>query len=211
MSVLPPPLVALTPGAPAARVGLARAVGRAVAAGLRGVVLREPGLEDGAFLALARDLAGVLAPVDGWLCLHDRVHLVRAAGARAAHLGFRSLRPAAARAVLGAQHGLGLSTHAADDPDGWDALDYRFFGPLHATPSKSGLLAPVGLDGLRAACAAAPPVWAIGGVTPGDAAAALAAGARGICALRGVLGAPDPGAAAAAYLDALAAGGAACG
>lgn len=209
--VLPPLLLALTAGdlTPGAMLlgGTSRlraAVARAVAAGLRGVLLREPGLPDGAYLTLAVQLRQVLAPHGGWLGLHDRPHLVTAAGAQGVHLGFRSLPPGEARAAAGPDACLGLSTHLGDEPEAWAGCDYRFFGPVRATPSKEGILEPTGFQELARATTSAPPVWALGGLRPEDVAQARAAGAAGVAALGGVLGAADPAAATAAYLEALA-------
>lgn len=241
--VPPSPLLALTPGTlggqgsereiePAVRSLLAR-VESALEAGLRALLLREPGLSDRALLDLARRLRALLGP-DGWLAVHDRVHVALAAGADAAHLGFRSLPLGAARRAAGPALALGFSAHLHDVQDlqrmqhlqhdqdprdrqvlqpeeaaggraAWDEADYLVFGPVRATPSKQGLLAPTGFEALAEACrAAAAPVWAIGGLGAEDAAAALGAGARGVAALRGVLGAPDPAGATRSYLDALA-------
>ena len=201
---IPPRLLALTPGdldddrcAPF----LGR-VSRASEAGLEGVLLREPGLGDRATLELARAVAERVA----WLGLHDRAHLAAAAGARAVHLGFRSLRPLEVRAWLADEVAIGLSTHAADDPATWAGADYLFHGPVFATPSKAGLLEPIGCAGLeRGVRAARAPVWALGGLRPEHAAAVLATGARGICARAGILGQRDPAAAVSAWLAALAA------
>jgi thiamine-phosphate diphosphorylase len=177
-------------------------VARAAAAGLRGVLLREPELEDGPFLELARELARALAPwPDAWLGLHDRPHLARAAGAAGVHLGGASLEPSVVRAWLAPDVALGLSSHAGDDPARWAGADYLLHAPFGAVPGKG---APLGPSGLAAAVrAAACPVWALGGIGPGDVAAALDAGARGVAVQRGLLGAPDPARAAQAYLAGL--------
>ncbi len=203
---LPPRLLALTPGdlLPAAVPRLLAALDAARAAGLAGLLLREPGWSDGPLLELARTLRARL-PAPGWLALHDRPHVALAAGADALHLGFRSLEPAAARGLIGAQLSIGRSTHAGDPPSWWQGADYLFHGPVHATPSKEGWRAPIGCDGLRSACATSPlPVLAIGGLRPEDARAVLAAGAHGLAVRSGILGAADPGAAALRYLRALA-------
>ena len=199
----PPPLVALTPGdlaAEAVPAFLERA--RAAAgAGLAGILVREPEMGDRALLALARAVRGLLPP-GGWLGLHDRVHLAGEAGADAVHLGFRSLAPSEARPLLAEGIAVGLSAHAGDDPAAWSAADYLFFGPVLATPSKRGLLEPVGFEGLARAAAASPcPVWAIGGLRPEHAAGCLAAGAAGLAVLAGILRAPDRIAAAAACAE----------
>jgi thiamine-phosphate diphosphorylase len=204
--MLLPRLIALTPGdlAPGSCARFLESFERALEAGLPGLLVREPGLTDRALLELVRQLRARQDGRELWLGLHDRAHLVRAAGASALHLGFRSLPPAPLRAWLGPGLPLGLSTHAGDDPRSWEAADYLFHGPLHATPSKQGRLAPIGFEGLeRAVRASTRPLLALGGVAPCDVGPALALGAHGVAVRAGILGAADPGAAAGAYLDAL--------
>jgi thiamine-phosphate diphosphorylase len=189
---------------------LLAAVDAALDAGLTGVLLRERRLDERAFLALAHELRARLDALpaprsrgSGWLGVHDRAHLAALAGADGVHLGFRSLAPAELPAFA---RGLavGLSAHAGDEPAAWAGADYLVFGPVRDTPSKRGILEPVGIDGLAAGVrAAGRPVWALGGIEPADVAPCLDAGARGVAVLRGILGARDPGGAAAAYLAAL--------
>ncbi len=205
-----PRLVALSPGTLAARDAAAfvERVRAALAAGLGAVLLREPALDDGPLLALARELRALADRSGAWLGVHDRVHVALAARADAAHLGFRSLRPAAARAVAGARCALGLSTHAGDDADAWRDADYLFHGPVRATASKRGVKEPIGFDGLAAgvARAGARPVLAIGGMRPQDVRDALAAGAHGVAVLGGILAHAEPRAVAeraGAYVQAL--------
>ncbi len=202
-----PRLIALTPGAlrSAEAPRLLRGLELALAAGLPGLLVREPLLPDRAWLELfaalrarCEDHPGVL------LAVHDRAHLARALGARALHLGHRSLRPEELRPWLGPDVLLGLSTHARDDPRSWSAADYLFHGPLRDTPSKRGRLAPLGFEGLaRAVASAGRPLFAIGGVRPGDCRPVVESGAHGVAVLSGILGAEDPGQATAAYLSAL--------
>ena len=196
----PPPIVALTPGD--ARAGLERAVQSAVEAGLRGVVLREASLSDRAYLELALALRARLDPaLGGWLCLHDRPHLARAARADAVHLGGRSLAARDVRAWLDPELALGLSTHAGDDPRGWSEADYLFHGPVLAT-TKPGARPPIGFEALARAVASTPrPVWALGGLEPADAAAVRASGASGVAVLSGILPRPDAALRAREYLE----------
>ncbi|MFN0245119.1 MAG: thiamine phosphate synthase [Planctomycetota bacterium] len=202
---LPPQLFALTPGDVRASQ-LAAFEGKlrdALRAGLRGVLLREPELSDRDTLALAERLRRALGP-DGYLALHDRVHLAHAAGVRAVHLGFRSLAPPVARALLPHNIAIGWSAHVHDDVTAIVDVDYAFFGPVLATPSKRGIVEPTGFDALRRACErSSVPLWAIGGITPEHARAAVDCGARGIAARAGVLGSQDPAHAVEAYLAAL--------
>jgi thiamine-phosphate diphosphorylase len=81
-------------------------------------------------------------------------------------------------------------------------VDAAVFGSVFTPGSKEG--AAAGTDALRAVCDAARiPVFAIGGLTPDRVARCLDAGAAGVAVVSGVLGAPDPAGAAAAYLAAL--------
>lgn len=202
-----PRLIALSPGdlEPEAYGVFLGALERALAAGLPGLVLREPRLPDRAYLALGRELARRRALRPGlWLAVHDRGHLAAELGADALHLSFRSLRPAELRPWLDRRLALGLSTHAHDDARAWAEADYLFHGPLHATPSKAGRLEPVGFAGLeRALARTRRPLLALGGVEPADARALRKLGVHGVAVRAGVLGAADPARATRAYLEAL--------
>jgi len=203
----PPVLVALSPG-DLVRAGgirdpardLVRTVEACVRVGLRGFLLREPALSDRDTTELALALRDVLG--DGWLAIHDRAHLVPSCRADAVHLGFRSLTPAVARAVLGPQVTIGFSAHERDDRATWNDADYVFFGPVLDTPSKRGLVAPTGFDGLARAVSSTPtPVWALGGLGPDDASRAAGAGASGMAVLGGITRAEDPASACARYVE----------
>lgn len=204
----PPALVALSPGdmTEANALDFARTARACAHAGLRGVVLREPRLSDRATLELALALRAILSEArsESWLCIHDRVHLAAACRADAVHVGWRSLAPAAARRTIADNVQLGFSAHAGDDPRQWEVCDYAFFGPVRATPSKSGLREPVGFEGLAtAARSTTTPLWALGGITPDHVEHALASGAAGVAVLGGIARAADPAAACARYIAAL--------
>lgn len=202
-----PRLIALSPGdlESGRRSVFLRALERALAAGLPGLLLREPRLSDKAYLELARELVARRAAHGAlWLGVHDRAHLAPELGADAVHLSFRSLRPAELRGWLDPRIALGLSTHAHDDAGTWSAADYLFHGPLHATPSKLGRLEPVGFEGLeRALARTARPLLALGGVTPRDVPVLRRLGAHGVAVRAGVLGAEDPARATREYLEPL--------
>lgn len=83
--------------------------------------------------------------------------------------------------------------------------DLLAFGAVFPPGSKAG--PSLGLPALREATAATRlPVLAIGGVTPDRVPACLDAGAYGVAVVSGVLGAPSPAVAVAAYLAVLTAG-----
>ena len=210
MTRVPPFLVALTPGTlegPRAAGALLDAARVAFAAGLPALLLREPLLDERSFVELARRLVELARGTGGaWVGVHDRAHAALAAGADGLHLGHRSLCPADARALVGDALAVGFSAHAHDGAADVVGADYLTFGPLHDTPSKRGLLEPVGFDGLRAAVARFDlPLFALGGVRPADLAPVLATGAAGVAVLSGILGARDVQGATRSYLAAAAA------
>ena len=96
-------------------------------------------------------LREIFPETDSCLILNDRVLL--AAGYEGVHVGQEDFSPVEARALLGAEVLIGLSTHgerqlilAAESP-----VDYLAIGPVFATQSKQVPDAVVGLDGVRAA------------------------------------------------------------
>ena len=201
---LPPQLLALSPGTLPEGSGelLLGRVRAARAQGLSGVLLREPAWRDAALLELATALRKLLPRDEAWFGVHDRVHVALAAGADAVHLGFRSLAPERARAIAGDALCIGLSSHAQDSGQSWSAADYLFHGPVHWTPSKAGLVDPVGFDGLERGVlrARGRPLWALGGLAPEHTRRCLEVGARGVAVLGGLLAREDAGGRAAAYL-----------
>ena len=79
---------------------------------------------------------------------------------------------------------LGRSAASVEEAVGADA-DYIGAGPVWPTPSKADADPAIGLDGLRAICAAVDvPVVAIGGIDASNAAACIAAGAAGVAVVR---------------------------
>ncbi len=185
MRRLPPRIVALTPGdlEPLARRDFAACASVALGAGLPGLILREPELCDRDFLELARELSLRCRAAGAWFCVHDRAHLAIEVGADALHLGFRSLPLAAARRILPDSMALGISTHAGDGADEFAGSDYRLHGPVFDTPSKRGLKAAIGLEGIERAVRDSPiPLVAIGGLEAQHLSALRALGAHGACA-----------------------------
>lgn len=134
------------------------------------------------------------------LVVNDRVDIAVAVGADGVHLGQTDLPLEWARKLVGDKLWIGISTHdlaqvrAAVD----GGADYLGFGPVFATTTKQNPDPVQGVDGLRAAVAAAGrvPVVAIGGITPERASAVYATGAAAICAIGAVTSAADVTAAA---------------
>ena len=126
--------------------------------------------------------------------VNDRIDLALAVDADGVHLGQGDLPPALARQLLGPERLIGRSTHAISQlrQAVADGCDYVGVGPVNATPTKPGR-EPVGLDYVRQAAAERSiPLFAIGGIEPGNLAAVQAAGAERVAVVRAITEAPDP-------------------
>jgi thiamine-phosphate diphosphorylase len=133
------------------------------------------------------------------LVVNDRIDIAIAAGADGVHLGQTDLPIADARAIAGDRLWIGVSTHDLDQVRIACAAgaDYLGFGPVFATSTKENPDRVQGIEGLRAAVAAASvPVVAIGGITPERSREIYAAGGSAICAISAVNDAADVGLAA---------------
>jgi len=169
------------------------AAGLLAAAGAAVIQLRLKAAPDRERLASQRAVMERLRGWRGVLCVNDRadlaVILAREAppGLRAAlHLGQDDLPPVAARAIVGPEVLVGLSTHDLDQiaaAEG-EPVDYLGFGPIFPTGTKVNPDPVVGLDGARGLAAAARatsrPLVAIGGIGLERLREVRAAGARAI-------------------------------
>ena len=143
-------------------------------------------------LGAARRFAPICAAHRALFILNDRPDLVAPAGADGVHLGQEDAPVDEARALLGADRLIGLSTHTPEQVDGASGADYIGVGPVHATPTKPGRPA-VGAELVRyAASHAAVPFFAIGGIDPGNVEDVCAAGARRVAVVRSLTEANDP-------------------
>jgi thiamine-phosphate pyrophosphorylase len=132
--------------------------------------------------------------------VNDRLDVALLCDADGVHLGQEDVPLAAARR-LAPKLRVGVSTHTLEQARAaaTAGADYLGFGPVFATGTKERPDPVVGLDGLRAACAAVSvPVVAIGGLTATTAGAAIAAGAAAVAVIGAVVGAADVAAAARA-------------
>lgn len=177
-------------------------------AGARVFQLRVKAGSAGAFAGLAASVLARTAGTGAVVIINDRVDVALVSGAAGAHVGQGDLAPAAARAQLGAEAIIGLSTHteaqvraAVTEP-----VSYIAVGPVFETATKATGHAPVGLAMVaraRELTGPACPVVGIGGITPANAAEVIAAGAAAVAVIGGVVG-PDPALLVKRYLDRLA-------
>jgi thiamine-phosphate pyrophosphorylase len=180
----------------------------AIAGGAAVVQLRMKRAPAGEVLAVAKALVA-LAAGRALVLVNDRPDVAVLAGADGVHVGDEDLPVPEARAVLGPELLLGRTTRTADDARRALAAgaDHVGYGPVFPSLTKPLDVAPRGLDGLAATCAAVPaPVVAISGITLANVAAVARAGAACAAVIGDLFDAPDPRARAAALAAAFAAG-----
>jgi len=170
------------------------AIEKALEGGVRFVQLREKDLSGNELLRLARALRELTAAFGARLMVNDRVDIAILSDADGVHLGGKSIQPADARILLGAEKLIGVSTHSYEEAlyAHGEGADFITLGPVFHTPSKAAWGDPVGVGLLQKVAAALPiPVYAIGGVTVDKLDSVLASGAAGAAVISAVLGADD--------------------
>lgn len=166
-------------------VGTVRAC---VGVGLTQVVVREHDLDDEA----RHRLVAELATLDGLVVVSSRRPDPAAAGV---HLS-------ADQAVPGATwFGRSCHTVAAVRRAASEGAAYATLSPYAPSPSKPGYGPPVDLDVFAEDCGL--PVLALGGIQPGNAAQARAAGAHGVAVMGCVMRSDSPAATVALLLEEL--------
>lgn len=166
----------------------------ALAGGVDIVQLRSKSGSDVEILAAARRFAAVCRSHGTLFIINDRPDLALAAGADGVHVGQDDAPLSDARAAVGPDRIVGLSTHspAQIDAAAQTDVDYIGVGPVHATPTKPGR-PPVGVDLVAYAAAhARPPFFAIGGINPSNVDAVVDAGAERIVVVRALTESAHP-------------------
>ena len=162
-------------------------VSRAVSGGVGMVQLREKDLPARALLDLAKRLRAVTTD-KALLIVNDRVDVALLCDADGVQLGEDGLDVAAARELLGHDRLIGRSVHSIEGAVAaeLEGADYLVLGTIFPTASHPGAETG-GLDLVRAATNAVRiPVLGIGGITAGNAAAVMDAGASGIAVITAI-------------------------
>ncbi len=179
-------------------------VSTAVAGGVRLVQLREKEEETHNLVATGVRMREICHDHGALFIVNDRADVAAACGADGVHLGQEDLLPRVARALLGPEAIIGVSV--ANLEEGRQAVaagaDYLGLGPVYPTGSKDCSSAPCGPDLLAEVAGQVPvPVFAIGGITPGNTLPLLEAGAAGVAVISAYCGAPDPRSAVREFED----------
>ena len=182
---------------------LARLVRDLVAAGVGILQYRNKDGGEAEVLADARAMRSA-AGDQMLLVMNDWPRLAVEAGFDGVHVGQTDKSPTEARAILGPERIVGVSTHSdaqvrtADEAP----VDYVAIGPVYATATKEAPDPVVGLEGVRMARSrTAKPLVAIGGIRIENAADVWASGADSVAVISALFGpGGDPAGRARAFL-----------
>jgi thiamine-phosphate pyrophosphorylase len=173
-----------------------------LAAALRGgvdiVQLREKSLPRREIELAAQTFRRLCDNHSALFIVNDDPDLARSCDADGVHVGQDDTAVAEARALLGPDAIIGLSTHSEEQiaASAEAPVDYVSVGPIWETPTKQGRPA-VGLELISHASAnVSRPFFAIGGIDASNVSAVIEAGARRLCVVRAIRDAENPTAAA---------------
>lgn len=169
------------------------------------IQLRAKGVPEDTIVRLGREVAARCRAASVPFIINDHPHLVPVTGANGVHIGQDDGPIADARAAAGRAAIVGRSTHSLEQARAaWEeGADYIGFGPLFATPTKPDYV-PIGLEDVATVNRESPvPVFCIGGIKSGNLPEVIAAGARRVVIVSGILKAPDPAGYAAACQELL--------
>jgi thiamine-phosphate pyrophosphorylase len=168
-------------------------IAECAAAGIEYIQLREKDLEIRALEELSLQAMAALGGSRTQLLINSRTDVALACGAHGVHLPANDLAASEVRSIF-ARAGrsdavIGVSAHSASEVALAEAhgASFAVFGPVY---EKAGTANRDGLERLRRIChrteSAQPPmpVWALGGITLGNAQQCAEAGAAGIAAIR---------------------------
>lgn len=174
---------------------LVRVLQLALEGGTRAVQLREKDLGGKELFHVAEKLITICRSHQAALFINDRVDVALAVDADGVQLGNASMPIDAARGLLGERKLIGVSTHSLKEAQEAEqaGADFILFGPVYFTPSKAAYGKPQGTAALKEVVEKISlPVYAIGGIKPGNIEEVRRTGIRGVALISAVLSAEDP-------------------
>jgi len=168
-------------------------------------------MSSGAMLEATEAIVARAKSANALVIVNDRADVARAAAAGGVHVGQEDLTPGQARAVVGDEMELGLSTHTMEQLERAfeEPISYAAVGPIFGTGTKATGYDAVGLGHLQRAvkraadCPRTLPIVAIGGITLEQAPGVIAAGAASVAVISDLLTTGDPAARVRQFLAAL--------
>ena len=162
-------------------------------AGVTCVQLREKELDDSAFLAEARELAGLCRRYGVPLIINDRPDIAKEAGPDGVHVGLSDMGIEKARAYLGDGFIIGGSAHNVQEALAAQAAgaDYIGCGAVFGSSTKKDAT-NLALKELKAICGAVSiPAVAIGGISLDNVQSLKGSGIAGVAVISGLFAAED--------------------
>jgi thiamine-phosphate pyrophosphorylase len=181
-------------------------IGEAVAGGATLIQLRGKIWTSAQFLNLGIKAHQFLLAKKIPLIINDRVDIAQACEADGVHLGQDDMPFHYARKILGNNRLIGISVKTEEEAVAAerDGADYIGVGPIFKTFSKDDSGPEIGLAGLREVRAKVKiPILAIGGISAGNAADVISAGADGVAVISAIAAAMNPHKAAAKFIEAV--------
>jgi thiamine-phosphate diphosphorylase len=170
-------------------------IAQLILGGARLIQLRDKSATASDLLETSRRCLRLTRAAGATLIINDRVEVALAAGADGVHLGQGDMTVAEARAILGPERIIGLSTHSLAQLRAGLATSasYLAVGPIYATGTKDDTEEVVGLELIREARRHADrPLVAIGGITRERAREVIEAGADTIAVISALYPPPRP-------------------
>lgn len=170
-----------------------RVAAEMIAGGVDILQLRAKEREVEEITQLARELQRVAVAANVPLIINDHPEIAREVGAAGVHVGQDDLSISEVRSIVARRTFVGRSTHSLEQARAAAAegADYIGFGPLFATPTKPNYV-PIGLGETKIAHDAVTlPIFCIGGIKLENLAEVIAAGARRVVIVSGLLEASD--------------------
>jgi len=162
----------------------------ALEAGVKAVQLREKDFSTKALLDMAYWMRELTNEFGALLFINDRVDVALSVEADGVHLGRQSIPVQAVRKIAGNTLMIGVSSHSVGEAleAEKDGADFVTLGPVYETPSKVNYGKPIGIETLRKAKSATTlPIFAVGGIKPGNVPEIKEAGADGIALISAIL------------------------
>jgi thiamine-phosphate pyrophosphorylase len=172
----------------------------ALAGGVDVVQLRDKTAADDDLLAAAALFRRACEDRGALFIVNDRPDLAVAADADGVHVGQDDVAVGDARASVGSERLVGVSTHTVEQVDAGarSGADYLAVGPVHPTPTKPTYPAVGHALVAHAARTVTLPWFAIGGIDATTVGGVAAAGAGRVVVVRALTEADDPAAGARA-------------
>jgi thiamine-phosphate pyrophosphorylase len=166
----------------------------ALRAGVKAIQLREKDLTIKEISDMASKLKKLTKKYGAMLFINDRADVALAVDADGVHLGRQGIPVKAVKKIAGRRLLIGVSTHSVKEALEADAegADFITLGPVFKTPSKLRYGPPIGLSPIKEAGERLKiPVFAIGGIKPGNLKRTMDAGASGVALISHIVSSKD--------------------